>query len=765
MARQATTESRLAMGLPLGVITGTTVNSTVAYWGSTQGVIVNLTTGFAKDGFGGTDTLINIHSVQGSFFSDSFIGSSGDDQFHGGGGNDTFVGGGGNDKVVYYFVKSTDTKISYSSINDTFTVQKNFANGDKGMDTLTGISSILFSGSGSDDVTVSRNMFAAVGGFLRSASTSQAVFPNGAWPTQFKAGDFNGDGYADYLITTQIGAGTQLSPMFVFLGDGTGKFTEGTNTIFTTAPMGIVGGGRTLVGDFNKDGISDVMQLDFGIDSAPFPGGLNRLYLSSTTTHKLEDVSASLTQQVAQNHALSAGDVNGDGYIDLLINSLSNVGNSLYLNDGTGHFVLRQDLIPHPTTTGGGALTNTSSGMADVNADGYLDLILGRWDGTQSPSTSQVLLNDGAGNFNKSAPISLPPSKISLEIVLDIKSIDLNGDDLPDLMLSSTHGGGSADSHDAAYYNTAYIQLLVNQGGGHFTDESATRLPTSIQDGSWKSWFNGLTTVDFNHDGYADILATASLGGNSVVLMNRGDGSFYQDWVTQSSGISVVADVNNDGMTDLLTNTGNTSYVDINTLVNGHIYKASIEGRKLTGSSGNDTFIGSNFDDVINGGAGIDTAVFKGTRANHTTTDGTDTLINIERLKFSDVSVALDLDGNAGQVAKILGAVFGAKSLANKSYVGIGLAYIDGGMSYEALCALAMQATGTTSHAAIVNLLWKNVIGTPINAGDQAYFVGLLDSGMSTGTLTTLAADTFQNATNIGLFGLHQTGIEYLPFG
>ena len=49
----------------------------------------------------------------------------------------------------------------------------------------------------------------------------------------------------------------------------------------------------------------------------------------------------------------------------------------------------------------------------------------------------------------------------------------------------------------------------------------------------------------------------------------------------------------------------------------------------------------------------------------------TDTLVNVERIQFSDTSLALDISGNAGQAAKILGAVFGPASVKDSDPVGI----------------------------------------------------------------------------------------------
>ena len=144
-------------------------------------------------------------------------------------------------------------------------------------------------------------------------------------------------------------------------------------------------------------------------------------------------------------------------------------------------------------------------------------------------------------------------------------------------------------------------------------------------------------------------------------------------------------------------------------------------------------------------------------------TDGVDTVTGIERASFTDKKIAIDLDGNAGTTAKILGAVFGASSLSNKTYVGIGLNYLDGGMSYADLMALALNAAGATTNNAVVSLLWTNLFGAAPTTAEAAPYVAMLASGSYTaGTLGVLAADTSFNTTNINLVGLAQTGIEYI---
>jgi hypothetical protein len=144
-------------------------------------------------------------------------------------------------------------------------------------------------------------------------------------------------------------------------------------------------------------------------------------------------------------------------------------------------------------------------------------------------------------------------------------------------------------------------------------------------------------------------------------------------------------------------------------------------------------------------------------------TNEVDYLVDIDRVLFKDTSMALDITGNAGATAKILGAVFGKDSLSNKQYVGIGLSLLDAGMSKNTLSSLAVDAANLKTNDQIVSTLWKNVIGTTASTADKAPYVKLLDDGMTPGTLAWLAADTTFNKVNINLVGLAQTGIEYIP--
>jgi len=196
----------------------------------------------------------------------------------------------------------------------------------------------------------------------------------------------------------------------------------------------------------------------------------------------------------------------------------------------------------------------------------------------------------------------------------------------------------------------------------------------------------------------------------------------------------------------------------------------------LTGNEGDDTFIGMAGNDIFLGGTGIDKALFNGLQRNytfhstengflvsdHTGSEGVDTLMDIERLLFDDTGIALDIDGNAGILAKLLGTVFGADSLHNPGIIKTGLVYVDDGLALEQLVSIALDATGVHEPEEIVNLLWHNLFGSTPTA-DQArpYMDQLQNNSLSIAELTWLAADSQFNAENINLAGLYETGIVF----
>jgi hypothetical protein len=211
-------------------------------------------------------------------------------------------------------------------------------------------------------------------------------------------------------------------------------------------------------------------------------------------------------------------------------------------------------------------------------------------------------------------------------------------------------------------------------------------------------------------------------------------------------------------------------------------FKPAVQYITLNGSGLNDTFALGVGNYNVNGVGGLDTATVSQAVGNFTVNpsasgytltskDGLSVynLNSVERISFSNEKIAFDVAGtsNAGEVAKILGAVFGAAAVSNTTYAGIGLSYMDAGMSYENLMNLAITAAlpgARLTHKAVVDLLFTNVVGVAPTVDQAKPYVDWLDNHTFTiAQLGVLAADSSFNTNQIGLTGqLVQTGLHYV---
>lgn len=751
--------------------------SGVGYWGSPNGVKVNLASGIAQDGYGTVDRLINIRTVHDSNHSDEFIGSAASEEFWLSGGSDRVSGGGGQDTVTYWELKSSEIKIRYSRADDSFTVVKQAAY-KTGTDTLQGVNVVQLMGPDGVTARYTRDMFDDSSGFLRQPGTVQSFEMN--WVNQMRAGDFNGDGLADLLvIRTRADMGATKVPLQILAGDGKGGFTDQTASLFKGGIPYVNFVPRIFAADFNKDGVTDIFTPDFGLDLAPFPGGQNSLFLSNKATGMLENASATLPQGLKQNHGAALGDVNRDGNVDILVNALNEFtgnANQILVNDGAGRFTPSQSLLPASLRPAGFDPGNTWSMLRDLNGDGWDDIVLGTW--KPNPNPSVVLLNDGKGSFANSTPIALPRPGGFTEVVVGIETIDLNGDALPDLMLSVTNDG----SHDE-FYKLPYIQLLVNEGNGRFRDETELRLPQSKSVQSSTAWYHSATAVDVNGDGFQDIVADGN-GLSSRVYMNDGSGKFTLGWNGTPNQHVVAMDVNGDGKPDLVEATNAGFSVLLNATADkigaSQVYRFGDTGGRVIGGAANETIHGGKGADRVDGGAGLDKMVFTGTRGEYSitrTADGfsvssggvTDSLNNVERLVFSDGAVALDADGTGGQAYRIYQAAFartpdlgGLGYWMNAMDIGVPLKTVAEG--FVASPEFKQRYGADPSNLEIVSRIYENVLRRPGDQGGIDFWTGLLDA--KTVTVAEVLVGFSESSENKdALAELIANGFAYTPAG
>ncbi|MFD2364959.1 DUF4214 domain-containing protein [Pseudoduganella sp. GCM10020061] len=203
---------------------------------------------------------------------------------------------------------------------------------------------------------------------------------------------------------------------------------------------------------------------------------------------------------------------------------------------------------------------------------------------------------------------------------------------------------------------------------------------------------------------------------------------------------------------------------------------------QLSGTAGNDVLRGDGGSDLLNGQGGIDTAAFGAARANFTVarsgttvtvTDragagGTDTLSNVERIKFGDVSVAVDIDGNGGEAYRIYQAAF--DRAPDMSGVGFWISQLDRGMSLESVAAGFMASTEFTAmyganptNRQFVDKLYQNVLDRAGEAAGVNFWVGALD-GNNASRADVLAhfSESAENQANVAeIIG---NGFAYVPY-
>lgn len=211
----------------------------------------------------------------------------------------------------------------------------------------------------------------------------------------------------------------------------------------------------------------------------------------------------------------------------------------------------------------------------------------------------------------------------------------------------------------------------------------------------------------------------------------------------------------------------------------------------LTGTIGTDSISGLAGNDTIDGGAGTDTALYSTSRVtftlaktgngftltDNTGANGTDTLQNIERLKFSDAGIALDVGAtqSAGKTALLLGAVLPGKLVfdtSKQALLGEAIDLFDQGYSLQILSGAVMRLpiwdvlTGkaTPTNADIATYLLTNVNGVAPDATTLANAVTSLNAETNFATQGNFLwhlAESTACQTHVGLIGLASTGLAY----
>ncbi len=344
--------------------------------------------------------------------------------------------------------------------------------------------------------------------------------------------DFDGDGRLDVVIANSFS-----NNLTVALNSTAGSFTPGLilgNGSLTDAPF------RVVLADCDQDGDLDIVSANslssnLAIFFQTTPG-------SFTQTSKLGDeTSTSGTRSVA------AGDIDGDGDIDLVsANTLSDTL-SIFVQTSPGEFLLGQ-------TIGGPGMTVApiSVAIADLDSDGDLDIVSGNGRVGGDAQLSDITL------FFQTAPLAFTLGATlggngSTPFPNAIATDDLDQDGDIDIATANTVGNN--------------ITLFFQASPGVFVSGPV------LGDATTTLGPQQLITRDFNSDGKPDILSANSMSNNMILFFQVSPGMFTQGptigGLTTTFGIQSVTsgDLDLDGDLDLVVPNGFINTVRIFTQI------------------------------------------------------------------------------------------------------------------------------------------------------------------------------------------------------
>lgn len=410
------------------------------------------------------------------------------------------------------------------------------------------------------------------------------------------AGDVNRDGFGDVLVSEMY------SPN-VYLYYGGSPMNPGADVVFTNIGISEVISSKHA--DYNDDGCSDILIGDL-FNSKVY------LYYGGTTMDNSADLVFQNSVGNLGNSISSAGDVNGDGYPDIIIGNFSYNTNQGRAYIYFGGYIL--DNVPDVTLDGENIhqyFGVSVSGAGDVNGDGYDDVIAGAYlNSAGNLYSGRAYIYFGGSSMDNTADKIITGKNYAENLGISVSVInDVNGDGYDDVIT----GARGFDNYTGRSY--------VFFGGSNMNTVEDVIL-TGNADGD-NFGFTAASAGDVNRDGYADILATSYLNDesgadagkaflytNTFTSINIPINTFTAETAGDKFGESVsdAGDVNGDGYDDVIVGAyaADKAYIYF-----GGIYADDEADKILVGSSFGENFgvsvssagdvNGDGYDDVIVG--------------------------------------------------------------------------------------------------------------------------------------------------------------------
>ena len=247
---------------------------------------------------------------------------------------------------------------------------------------------------------------------------------------------------------------------------------------------------------------------------------------------------------------VALGDVNNDGWVDIYFTA-NQKENKLFLNQGDFTF---KD-VTQMAGVGGERAWSTGVSMADVNADGWLDIyVCNSGDIEGDNKQNELFINQGDGTFiEKAESYNLADKGFSTHATFF--DYDKDGDLDVYLLNNSYQAIGSFDlrRNERPERDALGGDKLMQNVDGKFVDVSQE---AGIY-GSVIGFGLGVTVGDINKDGWDDLFISNDFFERDYLYLNQQDGTFSEELTSQMRSISGasmgadMADLDNDGYNDL----------------------------------------------------------------------------------------------------------------------------------------------------------------------------------------------------------------------
>jgi hypothetical protein len=376
-----------------------------------------------------------------------------------------------------------------------------------------------------------------------------------SWGSTF---DVDGDGYADLAVGAS-GQANSAGSVEIHLGSRTGVASTPAVTLPAPdsyyGPGGYFGESLTSAGDVNGDGYADLLAL-LGSDGSAYVylGGATGLNAGSKVA--LQGLGG--TSGVRGLFVESAGDINADGYADVVVQTMQSATGpwqeQFYLYAGGPTGLVGSPIAVTYSVPEGDASSVAESwsvgSAGDVNGDGYSDVVVATY-GTANPGGALDLYLNGPIGIatTSSGTVSgfLPgPASESFCGVHVVGAADVNGDGYADFVVTSSNG------------NAPTAAVIFGTSTGLAAAAETLTIPGSL-DPANLGCGAGAMAGDVNGDGYGDFVFSASTTGNAYLYLGGPQGlasspSMGLTGSTQmafGAAVSSAGDVNGDGRADL----------------------------------------------------------------------------------------------------------------------------------------------------------------------------------------------------------------------